>query len=206
MPTESLEPRRSRCRALWAADVATAGSGYALGVRWESLFADLQGQWDAAQRADDESRIADLAELEMGRTWLADRLRARLGASLTVRLTDGTEVTGLVVDAAPQWLLLRTGERRSLVPVAAVGAAWPLGPVAPEAGVVESRLRVSHVLRAIAREGVTVRIRSTAVDVRGQIVRVGADHLDVVLDSAPGLGSGAVLTIAFAALLAVESL
>jgi hypothetical protein len=170
------------------------------------LFADLQGQWDAAQRADDEARIADIAELEMGRTRLADRLRARLGAALTVRLADGSQIAGLVLDAAPQWLLLQTGERRALVPVAAVAAAWPLGPVAPEAGVVESRLGVSHVLRAIAREGVTVRVRSTAIDVRGQIVRVGVDHLDVLLDSAAGHGSGAVLTVAVTALLLVESL
>ena len=175
-------------------------------MRWESLFADLQGQWDAAQRAEDEARIADLAELEMGRTRLADRLRARLGASLSVRLTDGSEITGLVLDAAPQWLLLRTGERRSLVPVAAVGAAWPLGSVATEAGVVENRLGVSHVLRAVAREGATVRIRSLAADARGQIVRVGADHLDVLLDSAPGHRTGTVLTIAIGALLVVESL
>lgn len=202
-----LTSSRGVAAAPWGpTDLAPARRGYALGVRWESLFADLQGQWDAAQRVDDEARIADLAELEMGRTWLADRVRARVGASLTVRLTDGSEVTGLVLDAAPQWLLLRTGERRSLVPVAAVGAAWPLGPVAPEAGVVESRLRVSHVLRAIAREGVTVLIRSTAVDVRGQIVRVGADHLDVVRDEAPGLGGGAALTVALGGLLVVESL
>lgn len=196
-------PRRRR--GPWTAR-AEAPRRYPRHVRWESLFADLQGQWDAAQRADDEARIADLAELEMGRTQLADRLRARRAASLTLRLTDGSDVTGLVLDAAPQWLLLQTGERRSLVPVAAVTAAWPLGQVAPEAGVVESRLGVAHVLRAVAREGATVRIRSTAVDVRGQIVRVGSDHLDVLLAAAPGNGSGAVLTLRLGALLIVDSL
>lgn len=175
-------------------------------MRWEALFADLQGQWDAARRAEDDARIADLAELEMGRTSIVDRLRARLDGTLTVRLADASEVTGLVLDVAPQWLLLRTGERRTVVPVTAVAAAWPLGPVAPQPGVVERRLGVSHVLRAIAREGATVRVRSTAGDFRGRIVRVGVDHLDAALDLVPGRAAGAaVVTIAFGGLLLVES-
>jgi hypothetical protein len=175
-------------------------------MRWEALFADLQGQWDAAQRAEDDARIADLAELEMGRTGVVDRLRACRGNMLAVRLTDGSEVTGLVLDAAPQWLLLRSGERRCVVPASAVAAAWPLGPVAPDPGVVERRLGVAHALRAIAREGATVRLRTLAGDVRGRIVRVGADHLDVAIDLVPGQAAlGSVITVTFTALLLVES-
>jgi hypothetical protein len=169
-------------------------------VRWEALFGDLQGQWDAAVRAEDESRIADLAEYEMGRVHLADRLRARRDGELTVRLLDGRELAGRVLDAAPQWLLLGRGERRVLVPAAAVAMAWPLGAVAPGPGVVESRLGVPHVLRAIAREGLTVCLRTLAGEVRGRIVRVGADHVDVAPDPAR-----ARMTVALAALLAVES-
>ena len=176
-------------------------------MRWDALFADLQGQWDAARRAEDDARIADLAELEMGRTSIVDRLRARLDGTLTVRLTDASEVAGLVLDVAPQWLLLRTGERSAVVPATAVAAAWPLGPVAPQPGVVERRLGVSHVLRAIAREGATVCIRSTAGDFRGRIIRVGIDHLDAALDLVPqrATGEATVVTIAFGGLLLVES-
>ena len=79
--------------------------------------------------------------------------------------------------------------------------------MAPQPGVVERRLGVSHVLRAIAREGVSVRIRSTAGDFRGRVVRVGIDHLDAALDLVPqrATGEATVVTIAFGGLLVVES-
>lgn len=173
-------------------------------MRWEALFADLQGQWDAARREDDDARIADLAELEMGRTSVADRIRARVGLQLSIRLLDGSEASGVLLDAAPQWLLLRSVERRCIVPMSALVVAWPLGAVAPEAGVVESRLGMTHVLRAVAREGVTVRIRAVGTDIRGRIVRVGADHLDVVIDPVERSASSSV-TLALRSLLAIES-
>lgn len=173
-------------------------------MRWEALFADLQGQWDAEQRAEDDARIADLAEAEMGRTLLADRVRARSAGPVSLRLTDGSELTGVLLDAAATWVLVRCGDRRCLVPLDAVAAAWPLGPVAPEPGAVERRLGIAHVLRAIAREGATVRLRAAGAQLRGRIVRVGCDHLDVLTE--PGeVGSGAPVTLRFAALLAVES-
>ena len=173
-------------------------------MRWEALFADLAGQWDAALRAADESLVADLAETEMGQTLLADRLRAKRSEPLTVRLSDGSEHAGVVVDASPHWLLLGSGLRRVLIPVAAVAAAWPLGPVAPPAGAVESRLGIGHLLRAIAREGAVVRVSAAGFEVRGSIVRVGADHLDVRPGDASAGGAPPV-SIALARLLSVAS-
>jgi hypothetical protein len=172
-------------------------------MRWEALFADLQGQWDAAQRADDDARIADLAELEMGRATVADRIRARRDATISFRLVDGSEVAGVLLDAAEHWALVRCAERRCVVPLSAVVAAWPLGPVAPAPGVVERRLGVTHVLRAIAREGAVVRLRALRTEARGRIVRVGADHLDLVAEGVDG--PGALVTVVLGALLAVES-
>lgn len=173
-------------------------------VRWEALFEDLQGQWDAARRAEDDARIADLAELEMGRTHLADRVRACRGGVLTVRLSDGSEVSGPVLDAAPGWVLLGVGERRCVVPMTAVVVAWPLGSVAPQAGTVERRLGLSHVLRAIAREGATVRVRVAGTALRGRVVRVGADHLDVATEPVDRAARG-VVTVALSAVVALES-
>lgn len=172
-------------------------------MRWEALFADLAGQWDAVQRADDDARIADLTELEMGRVHLADRLRARRAEHVTVRLLDGHEVGGRVLDAAPDWVLLGAGERRWLVPRQGIAAAWPLSVAAPQAGVVESRLGIAHVLRAIAREGATVHVRTVAGGYRGRLVRVGADHIDVAVE---GARRGARVTVVLATVLAVESI
>lgn len=175
-------------------------------MRWESLFADLAAQWEAARREEDEARIADLAEAEMGRVTLADRLRATRGAALTLVLADGSTTTGTVLDAAVHWLLLADGERRRVVPVAAVAAAWPLGVAAPAPGVVEQRLTLGHVLRALAREGTVIRLRTRAGVYLGRVVRVGADHLDLVLATG-GAGGGAErrVTVAVGGLLVIET-
>lgn len=172
-------------------------------MRWEALFEDLQGQLEAAERAEDDELVAQLTEAEMGGTTLADRLRARLGADVRLRLRSGTDVTGTVLDAAPQWLLLRDAqEHRHLVPTEAVQAAWPLGPVAPDAGTVERRLRVTHVLRALAREGAPVRVSCDAGDYTGWLTRVGADHVDV----RPESPATAAVTVALAAVVLVSTL
>jgi hypothetical protein len=171
-------------------------------MRWEALFEDLQSQLEAAERADDEVLIAELAEAEIGGTALADRLRARLGHEVRLRLRSGADLTGRILDAAPQWVLLGDDrERRLLVPVDGVQAAWPLGPVAPEAGTVERRLRINHVLRALAREGARVRVSCDAGDYAGWLTRVGADHVDL----RPEVSGQATITIALATVVLVST-
>jgi hypothetical protein len=115
-------------------------------VRWESLFADLQAQWEAELRADDDAEIRELAEAEAAGTRLGDRLRARRGEPLTLRLVDGSDRSGVVGDVAQEWLLLAEGERRHLVPVAAIALAWPLAGAAPAPSRVERGLGLGHVL------------------------------------------------------------
>jgi hypothetical protein len=167
-------------------------------VRWESLFADLQAQWEAELRADDDAEIRELAEAEAAGTRLGDRLRARRGEPLTLRLVDGSDRSGVVGDVAQEWLLLAEGERRHLVPVAAIALAWPLAGAAPAPSRVERGLGLGHVLRALAGEGQHVVVRTRGGDHTGLVVRVGADHVDL----ATAVG---VLTVPWAALLSVSS-
>lgn len=148
-------------------------------MRWEALFEDLQSQFEAEARLADDDVVVDLTEAEIGTVRLADRLRAQVGREVTLRLCTGTDVRGVLVDAAPQWFLLGAGEQRTLVPLEAVVLAWPLGAVAPDPGVVESRLRITHALRALARGGVRVRTTTVAGSYTGWITRVGADHVDL---------------------------
>jgi hypothetical protein len=167
-------------------------------VRWDDLFADLQAQWEAELRADDDVEIRELAEAEAAGTSFGDRLRARRGAPLTVRLADGSDRTGVVADVAQEWVLIAERERRHLVPVAAIAVAWPLGGAAPAPGAVERGLGLGHVLRALAAEGHDVVVRTRGGDHAGLLVRVGADHLDIAAHTG-------VLSIPWAALLSVSS-
>lgn len=162
-------------------------------MRWESLFDDLESQFEHASRTAEAEEVFDLAEAELAQVSLMDRLRARHGQPVTLRLHDGSDVHGTVVDAAVQWLLLADGGRRVLVPATAVAAARPLGGAAPEAPVVERRLRLTHVLRALSREEAAVVVRTTAGDYRGRLVRVAADHVD--LDDGVTIALGHVLAV-----------
>jgi len=162
-------------------------------MRWESLFDDLESQFAHAERRLLDDEVLDLAEAELAQVSLPDRLRACLGGHLTVRLRDGSDVAGTVVDAAVQWLLLADGGRRVLVPASAVAAVRSLGHAAPEAPVVERRLRLTHVLRALAREETPVVVRTTAGDYAGRLARVAADHVE--LDDGVALALAHVLTV-----------
>lgn len=176
-------------------------------MRWEALFADLESQYEAAARLADDDAVAELAEAEMASVRLADRLRARTGNLLRLRLRSGADLSGRLVDAAPQWLLMASGERRTLVPLEAVVLAWPLGAAAPRTGRVEQRLRVTHALRALAREGVRVQVVCEGGAYAGWLTRVGADHVDLRTDG-PERGrpeTGAVVTIALAAIETVST-
>src|SRR5690625_7666111 len=96
-------------------------------MRWDDLFADLQAQLQAATDVEAHLEVVELAEAEIARTAMADRWRARRGQALHVRLRDGSDRDGTVVDAAQEWFVLARGSRRVLVPAAAVVLARPLG-------------------------------------------------------------------------------
>ena len=167
-------------------------------MRWDDVFAELAAELAAVEREEAEARLGELVAAEFAGTTFADRCRARRGQSLTLRLQDGSTRSGTVRDATRGWLLLADGDRRSLVPLTAVVLAWPLQGSAPEPRPVEARLGLGHALRALAEDHLPVLVRTTAGDHRGQIVRVGADHLDLA-------GGAGVLTVPWRGLLSVES-
>ena len=157
------------------------GIPYGARVRWEQLFADMEAQLAAGRLADVRAEVAERARAERASVSLADRVRASVGQVVRVRTAGAAAVDGTLVEAAPEWLLLATSPtRRALVPLAAVAAVDGLAPdAAPAAGLVESRLGLGHVLRALSRDRVTVQISARGVEVVGRIDRVGADHLDL---------------------------
>jgi hypothetical protein len=181
-------------------------------VRWDSLFADLEAQLDAA--ADSSGVLDGLVRAEVARTELADRLRAHVGTPVGLRLLDGQWLRGAVVEAAPQWVLVTDGdgggERQVLVPLGALERVAGLSrAVAAPAGAVERRLGLGPALRALARDRVGVALLLAGSTVTGTIDRVGADHLDLAVHPAgearrPGLVSE-VVAVPFRALLAVRS-
>ena len=154
------------------------------GVRWERLFADLEGGFDEAERAERAAEVAERSRAEFGRLVLADRLRAAIGEAVQLDVRRHGRVDGRVERVGPDWLLLaEAGGRQALVPLAAVQSLSGLGAWASEPGsegVVAARLGLRHALRELARNraGVTVVLSGGGV-VTGTIDRVGSDFLEM---------------------------
>ncbi|NHC43721.1 hypothetical protein [Motilibacter aurantiacus] len=151
-------------------------------MRWEELFADLEAQLDAAERAEHESEVADRTRRELARIRLADRLRAAVGSAVTVTAAGGGVVRGRLADVGPDWLLLQEDGRDALLPASAVTGVvgLPGRAAAPlPATAVAGRLTLGNALRGLVRDRATVRV--TTVDGRswtGTLDRVGADFVD----------------------------
>lgn len=153
-------------------------------MRWDELFADLEGQARALETLETEAEIADRIRCELGQVTLLDRLRAQVLATVRLWVDGAGEVTGELAQVGADWLLVKApGEL--VVPVAAVVGSidLPTAAVAPEGvSLISTRLRLTAALRGIAvdRCPITVTLRS-GERVFGTPDRVGADFIDVAV-------------------------
>jgi hypothetical protein len=153
-------------------------------VRWEQLFADLEGQADAAAAAELASEVAERTRREVGRLRLVDRVRAAQGTSVVLRAVGAGVVTGRVADVGADWVLLEEPDGRgALVPFAGVVALSGLGSrseLPGSEGLVEERYDLRFALRRLVRDRATLEVALVdGTTVSGTLDRVGADHVDL---------------------------
>ena len=142
--------------------------------RWDALFADLEGELAGEEARDLDAEVRDRTRREHARLALADRLAAHQGATITVTTLGAGSITGLLTDAARDWLLVGA----TLIPRTAVLGVSGLTTIAtdPDAAP-KMRKSVGYALRAMAGP-----VTCTFVDgrtVRATIERVGRDHVDL---------------------------
>jgi hypothetical protein len=197
--------------------VAAAGKGgrSRLGpVRWEGLFADLEGQLAAEERRELDSEVAERTRRERALVDLTARLGGSLGRQVRVDLEGGRRVDGLLADHGDGWLLL-TGAagpgvpRETLVRVAGVVAFTGLGGGAEPARTAR-RFGLGYALRALSRDRATVGLLlAGGGELVGTVDVVGADHVALAEhpEGEPRRRENVrrVVTVPFTALLAVES-
>jgi hypothetical protein len=155
-------------------------------MRWSALFDDLEAQAESFDRAERAAEVDERARIEVATLGLVDRLRAAVGTPLRLRCAGSHALDGVLRRVGPDWLLLDEGAGREvLAPLAAVQGMTGLSrfsAVPNSAPVVESRLRLRHVLRGVARDRSPVlvcRVDGSALD--ATVDRVGADFIEVAL-------------------------
>ncbi|GMA18556.1 hypothetical protein MM440_11040 [Arsenicicoccus piscis] len=147
-------------------------------MRWDALFDDLDGQWDAEQRLEREGEVVDRLRREQAALTLDDRLAATHGRRLSVELLGGLRLSGAVVDLGDGWFQLEDAGR-ALVVTSAVTTLTGLGRGAGPAGG-SRRLGLGYALRRVSRDRRSVRMHLVDGQVReGHLGAVGADHVEL---------------------------
>ena len=188
---------------------------YAVAMRWDDLFADLEAQLAAGERTDLDVEVGERARVEAATVELADRLRGSVGLRIGVYLGSGTVYEGTLSHAGSQWLVLDEERHQLLIPYAAAVRYAGLSGLAVGAGAeVRQRLGLASALRGLARDRASVAVmvsRGAAGEsaLHGVIDRVGRDYLDLAV-TGPGeerrpANVRAVTTIPFGALAGVRS-
>jgi hypothetical protein len=153
-------------------------------MRWEQLFADLEGRLEAEERSAEAGEVADLVRAERGRVAVRDRLKAHVGESLGWSFVTGDPaLAGRLLDVGADWVLVATASRELLIPIGAVQFITGLSRfTAPESGEVARRLGIGVILRGLSRDRAVVGIQLRGEHrVTGTIDRVGSDHFDVAV-------------------------
>lgn len=153
-------------------------------MRLDSLFEDLESQFDALRDGELYGEVADRIRAEVGKLTVLDRLRGAVGTEVRVELGRTGPVRGLLSRVGKDCLLLEAERAEEwLIPVAALTAVHRLGPWAePAGGAVAAKLGLAHLLRGIARDRSPVSILAAGTEahpVTGTVDRVGADFLEL---------------------------
>lgn len=197
-------------------------------MRWDALFNDLEGQWEASQTEEFDAAVAEAIQREQSRLNLVDRLRAQLGERVKLTLRDSTQWSAALSSVGEDWIggdVLRGAAdsadhvRRQAI---SSGAVIPLHAVLSVEGLpmlgqeehsaARRRMMITAPLRALCRGREQVRVSTDHTEpLAGVIAAVGRDHLDLIVTGTDvsrgerGRRASRYLTLPFARVLIVES-
>lgn len=153
-------------------------------MRWHDLFADLEGQAAAVEKAELDAEVADRTRAELGQLTLLNRLRAQLDEPVALSVSGVGLLRGRLTQVGANWLLL-SAPVEVVVPASAITAVsdLPLAAVSPDGvGHIASRIKMSSALRAIAVDRCAVTVQTRGGEVfTGTPDTVGADFVDLAV-------------------------
>lgn len=152
-------------------------------MRWDDLFDDLAAQWEAEQRRELDTEVADRTRRERGSLGLYERLAAAGDATIRLTLRTGQVVAAQVADVGDGWVLVGTGAGSggavSLVPFGGLTAVTGLS--ARAAGEPTGRrFGLGYALRGLSRDRCVLTVTDVAGSrTTGTIDAVGRDVLEL---------------------------
>jgi predicted secreted protein len=169
------------------------GCRYGRTVRWDELFADLEGRLEHELDVERQELAAEEERLRLARLGLRDRILAMAnGGFVSLLLVDGESCELRVESAGRDWIageaVVGSGRHAVVVPVGAIigvtperdqlaqGLRPPAGEMLPD---LSGRLGLAFVLRDLCRRRAGVELRTRVGTATGTIDRVARDHLDL---------------------------
>lgn len=151
-------------------------------MRWESLFADLEAQFESEAVRDRTSEIQEFVRIERARETMVQRLVRQLGTRVEVQLLGAERLGGQLAAIGKDWLMLRHGGSEEIIPFGAL-AWWAGREAGREEAPEERRVAFSQALRVLVRD--RARVGIGGVDglhlASGTLDQVGQDFVEVAL-------------------------
>jgi hypothetical protein len=179
-------------------------------MRWQRLFADLEAQFAAAGSAAESAESGSRARAEGGSVLLSERLAGAVGLPVVLRCRGAGQVSGVLTEAGPDWLLLSAERGRELLVV--TDRVTTVSGLVRRTWAAEERPRVRtdlrRALRGLVRDRSTVSVAlADGGRLTGTLDRVGADFVEIAehADDEPRRASSvrAVHAVALRALVVV---
>lgn len=149
--------------------------------RFDRILADIEGRHAHEEQEQLRAVSEELTRAERAQVTLLDRLRGAVGQIVTVHPPSGPAVRGEVAEVGEDWVHLRAGGSRVLVPRAGIVLVEGLSPRSRPArdGAVPG-LSFLGMLRHLSRDRELVHVQTAVGRVTGRVAAVGADAVDVI--------------------------
>lgn len=177
-------------------------------MRWESLFDDLAGRFDALNQQERDNDIREIVRYESSQIALHERLLGALGTRVRLWLDAQASITGVIRHVGSEWVSTESQVASHLIPLGAINLVEGLPARArTETSAVQLRLGLPSAMREVAALYQPVHVRLVSgKEFTGMIARVGRDYVELVSsmsgESEPGKPG---LAIPFASLACVTS-
>ncbi len=148
-------------------------------MRWQRLFADLEGEARELAALDRDAEISERIRAEMAAVRWLERLRGTVGSTVSLGVVAVGPVRAVVRYVGPDWVLLDDAGSDALVPAHAVIGLEGVARSAP-ADTQPVPLTWAAAWRTLSRDRAEMRLtRTDGTAVSGTVGQVGADFVEL---------------------------